>query len=97
MQLSNNTQVFQRNLANAGIDFKPAEKNGKIIGVVFKTQNSETWVAGSAIHRALSLPKIQDYFNSKKETSQIIKDHHNQHQKNRPAYRPTHFQRPFGG
>lgn len=50
---------FQAALTRLEIDIKPAVKNGKTTGILFKKRAAQEWLAGSSISREFSLPKIQ--------------------------------------
>jgi hypothetical protein len=52
-------EAFQAGLSGAGIEVKPAVKNDRTTGILFRKSGSVEWLAGSSISREFSLPKIQ--------------------------------------
>ncbi len=62
---SRNFEDFQQNLKTAGIDCKLATSStGQPTGVLFRSEGSAEFLAGSTLDRSLSLPKIRQQFNA---------------------------------
>lgn len=62
---SRNFEDFQQNLKTAGIDCKlSTSSTGQPTGVLFRSEGSAEFLAGSTLDRSLSLPKIRQQFNS---------------------------------
>lgn len=57
---SRTSQEFALALKRRQIEFRQAEKHGRVTGILFRTAGSQEWLSASSVARDITLPKIRE-------------------------------------